>query len=205
MDAREQGQTQGSASLSKINAHSGQFSVKLEPNSRIASWDQTHDPLAVGQGFRAGPLRGRKLYVSGWLAAEGEAAAALDVVALGGRTPALAELKQTSAKSGPVYREDVLLVPDEARQFLGRGLCASKVPAERHISMTFLSAPRRPRPRKQALQPLVLRRRVRPSHWKLRSPSRPITTSGRFLELCMGWPRNGFGTGTGCGMPAASL
>ncbi len=105
----------GSASLSKNNAHSGQFSVKLEPNSKNSPWDLSHDPLAVGQGFRAGPLRGRKLYVSGWLAAEGEAAAALDVVALGGRRPALAELKQTSEKSGPVYREDVLLVPDDAK------------------------------------------------------------------------------------------
>jgi len=105
----------GSASLSKNNTHSGQFSLKLEPNSKNSPWDLSHDPLALGQGFRAGPLRGRKLYVSAWLAAEGEAAATLDVVALGGRTPALAELKQTSAKSGPVYREDVLLVPSDAK------------------------------------------------------------------------------------------
>jgi alpha-N-arabinofuranosidase len=105
----------GSASLSKSNAHSGQFSLKLEPNAKNSPWDLSHDPLAVGQGFRAGPLRGRKLYVSGWLAAEGEAAAALDVVALGGRAPALTELKQTSIKNGPVYREDVLLVPDDAK------------------------------------------------------------------------------------------
>ena len=105
----------GSASLSKNNTHSGQFSLKLEPNSKNSPWDLSHDPLAVGQGFRAGPLRGKKLYVSGWLAAEGEASAALDVVALGGRVPALAELKQTSAKNGPVYREDVLLVPGDAK------------------------------------------------------------------------------------------
>jgi alpha-N-arabinofuranosidase len=105
----------GSASLATNNVHSGQFSLKLEPNAKNKPWAMADNPFGVGQGFAAGALRGKKLYISGWLAAEGEAAAALEVVALGGRAPAAVELKQTSARSGPVFRDDVLMVPRDAK------------------------------------------------------------------------------------------
>jgi alpha-N-arabinofuranosidase len=105
----------GSVSLSKRYVHSGQFSLAVAPNERNKPWDLPHDPLGVGQGFRAGALRGTKLYVSGWLAAEGGAAAVINVVALGGKVPGIVELKQTSEKTGPVFREDVLMVPDDAK------------------------------------------------------------------------------------------
>lgn len=107
--------SKGSVSLSKDNVHAGQFSLKLEPNAKNSLSDLSHDPLGVGQGFLAGQLRGKRLYVSGWLAAEGEAAAAINVVALGGSTPELVELKQTAVKSGWVFREDVLMVPRDAK------------------------------------------------------------------------------------------
>jgi len=105
----------GAVSLSTTNAHSGRVSLKLEPNGRNQPWDLSNDPLALGQGFPAGSFQGKRVYVSAWLAAEGDAAAVIDVVALGGRMPALVELKQTSAKPGLVFREDVLLVPDDAK------------------------------------------------------------------------------------------
>ena len=105
----------GNASLSTENVHSGKSSLKLEPNAKNKPWDMGHDPFGMGQGFMAGSLRGKKLYVSAWLAAEGEAAAAVVAIALGGRVPAMMELKQTSAKSGLVYREDSLLVPKDAK------------------------------------------------------------------------------------------
>ena len=104
----------GSVSLSTENVHSGKFSLRLQPNPKNQPWDIAHDPLGMGQGFSAGSLRGKKLYVSGWLAAEGDAAAVINVVALGGRAPALVELKQTSVKHGPVFREDVLIVPQDS-------------------------------------------------------------------------------------------
>jgi alpha-N-arabinofuranosidase len=128
----------GSVSLSKNNVHSGQFSLKLEPNERNNPWDLSHDPLGLGQAFPAGQLRGKKLYVSGWLAADGAAAAAIVVVALGGSVPELVELKQTSSKSGLVFREDVLMVPKDAK-FLVAGCVAQGDSGAVYFDDIFLS------------------------------------------------------------------
>jgi alpha-L-arabinofuranosidase len=105
----------GTMSLSHKDVHSGESSLKLEPNEKNRPWDIGHDPFGVGQGFRAGSLAGKTLYLSAWMGAEGDAAAVVVAIALGGKVPVLAQLKQTPGESGLVYREDILQVPKDAK------------------------------------------------------------------------------------------
>lgn len=103
----------GKVSVVRKNAHSGQFSLKLEPNSNNEPSDLAHNPLGIGQGFPAAPFRGQKVYVSGWLAAEGEGTAVLAVyVVLKNGAVAPLELRHKSNEAGPVLHQDVLVVPD---------------------------------------------------------------------------------------------
>jgi alpha-L-arabinofuranosidase len=104
----------GRVSLSGNNAHSGQFSLKLEPNRKNTNWNLEQNPLGVGQGIATRQFRGNKLYLSGWMTAEGNATAIVAAVALGGKTPGVALLKQSSGQSSPVFHEDILMVPDDA-------------------------------------------------------------------------------------------
>jgi len=128
----------GELALSKKFAHSGQFSLSLMPNRKNTPWDIGHDPYGVGQGFPAGRLRGKKIYISAWLAAEGDTAAAIDVVALGGKVPALVELKQNAGESKPVFRDDVLEVPKDA-VFLVVACVAQGTSGTAYIDDVFVS------------------------------------------------------------------
>jgi alpha-N-arabinofuranosidase len=106
----------GKASAVRANAHTGEFSLKLEPNERNRPWDIANNPLSMGQAFPAGPFRGKTLHLSGWLAAEGPAVAVAGLYALrsdGGVV--FTRLEQDSSKRGPVYHEDTLLVPNDAK------------------------------------------------------------------------------------------
>src|SRR5262245_19491240 len=69
----------GKATTVRANAHTGEYSLKLEPNSRNKPWDIASHPLSIGQAFPAAPLRGKTLSVRGWLGAEGNAEAAAEV------------------------------------------------------------------------------------------------------------------------------
>jgi alpha-N-arabinofuranosidase len=106
----------GKATLSGSHAHSGQFSLELQPNERNKPWDIANHPLSMGQAVPAGPYRGKTLHLSGWLAAEGPAVAVVGLYALrsdGG--VAFARIEQDSATPGPVYHEDTLLVPADSK------------------------------------------------------------------------------------------
>ena len=106
----------GKASAVRANPHSGDYSLKLEPNAKNKPWDIANNPLSMGQAFPAGPYRGRTLHVSGWLGAEGPAVAVAGLFALrsdGGVV--FARLEQDSSKPGLVYHQDSLLVPDDPK------------------------------------------------------------------------------------------
>jgi alpha-N-arabinofuranosidase len=104
----------GEISVVQTKAHSGLFGLKLTPNKSNSPSDLAHNPLGIGQGFPAGPLRGKKMYISAWLAAEGGAVAVVGLYALrtdGGA--AFVRIEQTSSNPGLVFHQDVLVVPDD--------------------------------------------------------------------------------------------
>jgi alpha-N-arabinofuranosidase len=135
----------GRSSVAQTNAHSGQRSLKLEPNERNRPWDIANNPLSVGQAFPAGPLRGKTLHVSGWLAAEGPAVAVAGLYAL--RSDGSVEfvrLEQNSSSKGPAFHEDTLRVPDDAKvQYVILNLAAEGTAGAAYFDDLFLglSAP----------------------------------------------------------------
>ncbi|MGH9665801.1 MAG: hypothetical protein ACRD9L_15350, partial [Bryobacteraceae bacterium] len=64
---------QGKIAIVSGNAHSGQGSLELSPNGRNRPNGSGDGPLRVAEGFPAGALRGKKLYLSAYMAAEGGA------------------------------------------------------------------------------------------------------------------------------------
>jgi alpha-N-arabinofuranosidase len=106
----------GKASTVRANAHTGEYSLKLEPNSRNKPWDIASNPVSIGQAFPAAPLRGKTLSVTGWLGAEGNAVAVAAVYALrsdGGVT--FVRLEQDSSRRGLVFHEDTFQVPNDSK------------------------------------------------------------------------------------------
>jgi alpha-N-arabinofuranosidase len=104
----------GSAAAVGEGAHGGRYSLKLAPNRNNTGTTLGDHPFGVGQGFPAGPLRGKKIYVSGWIGAEGGATALVGVYAVtkkGGVVPV--ELREQEGGTGLHFREDVLVVPDD--------------------------------------------------------------------------------------------
>src|SRR6516164_7491836 len=75
---------QGHIAIAAGPVHSGLHSLELAPNGSNVNSGAKNGPLRVAQGFPAGSLRGKKLYVSGWLAAEGGATAVLGALVLEG-------------------------------------------------------------------------------------------------------------------------
>ncbi len=118
----------GALSMVEANRHGGRFSLRLAPNSRnTPPWDLTHDPFGVGQGFPGGQFRGKKLYLSGWLSAEGGATARLGAYAVmrnGGVISA--EVRQSSAAGGPVLHDDMLVLPDKPDALYVVVLCVAE-------------------------------------------------------------------------------
>jgi alpha-N-arabinofuranosidase len=106
----------GTASTVRANAHSGDFSLKLEPSNRNRPWDIASHPLSIGQGFPAGPLRGKTLAISGWLASEGGAVAVAAIYALrSDGAVTFVRLEQDSSRRGPVFHEDTFEVPNDSK------------------------------------------------------------------------------------------
>jgi alpha-N-arabinofuranosidase len=104
----------GSAGPAEAAAHGGRFALKLAPNRNNTGKTLGDNPFGVGQGYPAGPLRGKRIYVSGWIGAEGGATALVGVFAVtvrGGVVPV--ELRETEGGTGLRFHEDVLVVPDD--------------------------------------------------------------------------------------------
>lgn len=110
--------SKGAASLSGDRVHSGARSLVLRPNGENSGSGIASAPLGIGQGFAARSVLGKKLFVSGWLAADAPATAVLGVYALHRNGSVdFVELKSTS----PEMRrfQDSLVVPDKSSvQFL---------------------------------------------------------------------------------------
>ena len=68
----------GNAGQDRSRAHSGSFSLLLQPNSRNGG----ASPLSVNQIFSGASLRGQKIEISGYLSAEGGAKAILGMLSV---------------------------------------------------------------------------------------------------------------------------
>jgi alpha-L-arabinofuranosidase len=91
----------------------GRYRLRLAPNAANTRPEIQDDPLHLGQGFPPAGLRGRTLYVSALLSAEGGATAVVGVYAiLKGGGGASVELKRDSAQPGSERLQDSLVVPD---------------------------------------------------------------------------------------------
>jgi alpha-N-arabinofuranosidase len=106
----------GKWSAVRDRAHTGEYTLKLEPNDKNRPWDIASHPLSVGQAFPAGPYRGKTLYISAWLGSEGPAVAVAGLFALrsdGG--VGFARLAEDSSRPGLTFHQDRLVVPDDAK------------------------------------------------------------------------------------------
>ena len=110
----QRAQGKGEILVDSTRFHGGQHSVKLSPNQRNSPSDLAHGPLAVGQGFPADRFRGRRLYIAGWLGAEGGATAIAGLYAFrkNGHVD-LVELRQDASKSGLSFKQDSLDIPND--------------------------------------------------------------------------------------------
>jgi alpha-N-arabinofuranosidase len=104
----------GQVQFAKAPVHTGLYSLKLIPNQNNNRHGIAGTPLAVGQGFPAERFRGKKLYVSGWLGAEGAATAVLGLYALKkDGSVELVELTQGASNGKLVYLDDALNVSND--------------------------------------------------------------------------------------------
>ena len=107
----------GTATLVASPAHGGQRALRLAPTARNTSTDLRDNPFGVGQGFPADSFRGKKLYFSAWLGAEGGASAVVGLYALTKQGGVISsEIKQPSQQSTKLeFHDDVLAVPNDRR------------------------------------------------------------------------------------------
>ncbi len=106
----------GSIEIASSPVHGGLHSLKLVPNGNNYPPGMTANPLGAGQAFPAGPFRGKRVYIAGWLSAEGQATAVAGLYTLGlrgGVQPT--ELRQSSAGSQLNYLRDEMDVPNDRR------------------------------------------------------------------------------------------
>ncbi len=109
----------GIVSVVASNAQSGRAALRLAPNSRNIDAEKSVSPLSVGQGFPADPFRGKKLYVSAWMAAEGKATAVVGLYAFRKDGKVLGVRLTESAGKRPAFNQDVLEIPaDGNTQFI---------------------------------------------------------------------------------------
>lgn len=110
----------GKAAVVPTNAHSGRFALKLMPNQR----NTLEFPFALGQGFPAEGLRGKKLYISAWLAAEGGARAVAGLSAGRADSSVAAQFRLTSSEPELALKEGVFNVPADAETLFVVQHCA---------------------------------------------------------------------------------
>lgn len=99
----------GTVSLQRTWVHSGKYGLRLAPNkeNRTALL-----PLAIGQALPAEPYRGKTMYVSGWVGAEGGAVGVVGLYAIRGDGQILASVRlQGSGQKGLEFKEATLQVP----------------------------------------------------------------------------------------------
>lgn len=108
---RDMAQTgnKGSVSQDRTRFHSGRASLKFQPNSRNGG-DQ---PLAISQLIPAAAFRGKKVEFSGYLAAEGDARAALAMLSIVAGRPIGFVAAQPAAGPEWVQRQATYDVPDD--------------------------------------------------------------------------------------------
>jgi len=105
----------GTVSQARSPVHGGQFSLRLSPNRNNTATDLGGDPFGLGQAFSLAPLRGKRVYVSAWLGANGGATALAGVYAVTKRGQVIAgELKEPSGGSGLTYQENFVDLPDSS-------------------------------------------------------------------------------------------
>ncbi len=106
----------GTASMVSNPKQSGQSALKLSPNRNNTATQLTDDPFGVGQGYPAESFRGKTVYVSGWIGAEGGATAIIGLFGLTQQGGLIAtELRQASGSAELRYRENSLAIPDDRR------------------------------------------------------------------------------------------
>jgi len=102
----------GSATITDKLIHSGKSALRLEPTALNTDPDKQ---LGVGQLVPAAGLRGKKLYLSAWLAADKGAKAIFATLVVGkdGKPKRAEALTREDADNGLAHFEGTLDVPDE--------------------------------------------------------------------------------------------
>ncbi|HWB83058.1 MAG TPA: alpha-L-arabinofuranosidase C-terminal domain-containing protein [Bryobacteraceae bacterium] len=104
---------QGKISIVTGKVHSGQGALELVPNNKNRPNGSGDGPLRVAEGFPAGSLRGKRLYLSAYMSAEGGATAIVGALVLRSKgMPILVEMRQDSSRPGFVHQQNELAVPD---------------------------------------------------------------------------------------------
>ena len=104
----------GTAAVAGGQVHEGKLGLKLSPNERNSPAGIANSPLGVGQGFPAGNFLGRKLYLAGWMSAEGGAKAVMGVYALRKNGSVhFVELRQDTSPS-LTYQQDSIEIPRDS-------------------------------------------------------------------------------------------
>jgi alpha-N-arabinofuranosidase len=104
----------GQVQIANAPVHTGVHSLKLTPNQNNNQPGIAGMPLGAGQAFQADRFRGKKLYLSGWLGAEGGATAVAGIYALKKNgSVELVELTQAASNGKLVYLNDSLNVSND--------------------------------------------------------------------------------------------
>jgi alpha-L-arabinofuranosidase len=104
----------GIGGQSAFGTHSGRYSLRLVPNQNNEGGLRGAGSYAFAQVFPISQLRGKSVFFSGWLMANGEATAVLRLSAIT-TSGALyyREIRQPAGFGRPFRRRDVLDIPDD--------------------------------------------------------------------------------------------
>jgi alpha-N-arabinofuranosidase len=87
--------------------HAGRYSLRLTPNRNNTARDLGGDPFGLGQVFSLDLVRGKRVYISAWLGAEGGATAATGVFAVTRQGQVIAaEIKEPSGGATGLSRQE---------------------------------------------------------------------------------------------------
>jgi alpha-N-arabinofuranosidase len=106
----------GEVAIVSDNATSGRNALRLRPNAKNVDSEKFSTPLSLGQGWEAGKVAGKTLYVSGMLLARGGATAVIGLYAH--RTDGTVDgvrLTQASDKGAMIEQSGRLVIPDDGK------------------------------------------------------------------------------------------
>ncbi|MEO7142061.1 MAG: hypothetical protein ABI165_01000, partial [Bryobacteraceae bacterium] len=104
----------GSLALSSRNVMAGRQSLALSPSALNADTDWKPAIYGAGQAISATALQGHQLYLTAWMQADAGSVGIIRIYALSQKGIAFfQELRQPPAANGPVFRRDVLQVPND--------------------------------------------------------------------------------------------